>query len=299
MKPKSSGAPSIGHLRWVGCKLFAPPTFASSSTQTASKASNKSVSVPRQVAMPRKNWTRDELILAFNLYCRTPFGKIHNRNPEIIALANAIGRTPSSVSWKLANFARLDPVLAKRGIAGAGHGSNMEKEIWQEFESDWERLAFESEMLRKNYADPISLDPSEEFPEGKTRQAMVRLRVNQNFFRAAVLAAYNCKCCVTGVDVSELLCASHIVPWSVDIGNRTNPRNGLCLNAFHDRAFDRGLITVTSQFRVQIASSLKLSSPEWKRDWLLKFEGSELKLPARFQPDPKFLQYHNENVFRG
>ena len=70
--------------------------------------------------MVRRNWTREELIVAFNLYCKIPFGRIHIRNPLIIELAKAIGRTPSALSWKLANFARLDPALRKRNIAGAG-----------------------------------------------------------------------------------------------------------------------------------------------------------------------------------
>lgn len=55
--------------------------------------------------------TRDELIIAFNLYCKLPFGRIHMRNPLILELAGAIGRSPSAVLWKLANFARLDPSL--------------------------------------------------------------------------------------------------------------------------------------------------------------------------------------------
>jgi putative restriction endonuclease len=73
--------------------------------------------------MPRRDWTREELIVAFNLYCKIPFGRIHIRNPLIIELAKSIGRTPSAVSWKLANFARLDPALKKRNIAGATHGA--------------------------------------------------------------------------------------------------------------------------------------------------------------------------------
>ena len=97
--------------------------------------------------MARKNWTREELIVAFNLYCKTSFGQIHNRNPEIIDLANLIGRTPSAVSWKLANFSRLDPSLQKRGIVGATHGSKSEEAIWDEFNEDWEQLSFTSEKL--------------------------------------------------------------------------------------------------------------------------------------------------------
>jgi len=97
--------------------------------------------------MARREWTRDELIMAFNLYCKIPFGRIHLRNPQVIELASAIGRSPSAVSWKLANFARLDPTLKKRNIAGASHGARSEIEIWDEFNGNWEKLSFESEHL--------------------------------------------------------------------------------------------------------------------------------------------------------
>ncbi|MGI0086127.1 MAG: HNH endonuclease, partial [Nitrososphaerales archaeon] len=186
--------------------------------------------------MPRRDWTREELIVAFNLYCKIPFGRIHTRNPLIIELAKAIGRTPSAVSWKLANFARLDPSLRKRNISGAAHGARAEIGIWKEFNDDWEGLAFESERLlgRMTQRPPQTTDQPQHFPEGKTREALIRVRINQSFFRAAVLAAYSSKCCITGLSTPELLTASHIVPWSVDEKNRTNPSNGLCLNALHD-----------------------------------------------------------------
>src|SRR5215210_2457947 len=97
--------------------------------------------------MARRNWQREELILAFNLYCKTPFGRIHNRNPDIVSLAEHIGRSPSAVSWKLANFARLDPAIRARNLTGATHGGKGEIEIWEEFNDDWDSLAFESERL--------------------------------------------------------------------------------------------------------------------------------------------------------
>ena len=49
--------------------------------------------------MPRREWTREELIVALNLYCKIPLGRIHIRNPLVIELVRAIGRTvrrPSS-----------------------------------------------------------------------------------------------------------------------------------------------------------------------------------------------------------
>jgi putative restriction endonuclease len=249
--------------------------------------------------MARDLWTREQLIVAFNLYCKIPFGKIHNRNPEIITLAKALGRTPSALSYKLANFARLDPMLKQRNIAGATHGGRLEEEVWDEFNDDWERLAFESETLRLSLARSSQQVPEEiEFPEGKTREATVRARVNQGFFRAAVLAAYDMRCCITGIGLSELLSASHIVPWTRDVKNRTNPRNGLCLSAIHDRAFDRGLLTISEDHEVVLSSHLRKSPDPGTKLLLNNFEGAKIRVPERFPPKPEFLAFHRQNIFR-
>jgi putative restriction endonuclease len=254
--------------------------------------------------MPTNKWTREELIIAFNLYCKIPFGKIHIHNPEIIALAKILGRTPSAVSWKLANLASLDPSLKKRNIAGASHGSKLDAEIWNEFNGDWDRLAFESEkLLAQKMGKPVEVVSEVDLFDlpkaGKERESLVKVRVNQSFFRKAVLAAYNFQCCITGLEIPELLNASHIVPWSKDEENRINPRNGLCLNAIHDRAFDRGLLTITSDFRVKVSNSVKQKNVnEAAQNFLLRYDGLEINKPSRFSPDLSFLKYHNENVFR-
>jgi len=249
--------------------------------------------------MTRKNWVRNELIVAFNLYCKTPFGKIHSRNPDIISLAKLLGRTPAAVAWKLANFARLDPTLRKRNISGASHGSKEEVEIWNEFNNNWEKLGFESEKLIARLRGKKTIyDENELIKEGKERDTLVRVRINQNFFRASVFAAYNNKCCISGLPITELLNASHIVPWSVDIKNRVNPRNGLCLSAIHDRAFDRGLLTITTDYRVKVSPKVKMF-PVTKnlKSFLLNFDGVKMNLPERFAPEKSFLHYHNENIF--
>ncbi len=250
--------------------------------------------------MPRRDWSREELIVAFNLYCKIPFGRIHLRNPLIVDLAKAIGRTPSAVSWKLANFARLDPALQKRNIAGASHGARAEVEIWNEFSDDWDRLAFESERLfyKLTGRTPEFVGEGQEFPEGKSREALIRTRVNQGFFRAAVVAAYGARCCITGLSIPQLLTASHIVPWSLDVKNRTNPRNGLCLNALHDRAFDCGLLTVMPDLKVKFSPRIrKKRSGEYARIFLLRYEGVSISLPHHFAPNVDFLRYHNERIF--
>lgn len=81
----------------------------------------------------QKLWTRDELILAINLYCKLPFGKMHKGNAEIIAFSKLVDRTPSSIALKLGNFASFDPTLKERGIKRAANASKLDKQIWNEF----------------------------------------------------------------------------------------------------------------------------------------------------------------------
>lgn len=252
--------------------------------------------------MVRRDWTRDELIVAFNLYCKTPFGKIHIRNPDIVELAKLIGRTPSAVSWKLANFARLDPALKQRNIIGATHGSEAEAQIWQEFHDDWGALSFESEQrlasLNQVAVERLAgVSPDDVPVEGKISQRIVRVRVNQNFFRQMVLASYSFRCCITGLAVPDLLNASHIIPWAVNMKNGMNPRNGVCLNVLHHRAFDIGLITITADHKVRVSQRVKATADETGSFLLWKYDGLNIRLPDRFAPEPAFLTYHNENVF--
>jgi len=65
----------------------------------------------------QRNWTRKELLFALDLYCRMPFGKLHQHNPEVTKIAQAIGRTLSAVAMKACNFANLDPNLERRGLS--------------------------------------------------------------------------------------------------------------------------------------------------------------------------------------
>ncbi len=243
----------------------------------------------------RRNWTREELILAINLYCKTSFGRIHNRNPEIIKLAKLIDRTPSSVSYKLANFASIDPSLQRKG---ASNVSKRDIDVWNEFFNDWDKLAFESEMLLSKYDNNNLATDIEILPQqGYDRESIVKTRVNQTFFRKTILASYNFKCCITGLSITELLVASHIIPWSKDEKNRLNPRNGLCLNALHDKAFDIGLISISEQFRVIVSRRLKESEKFPEKELINKYNDQPISLPNRFLPDSKFLSYHRKNIF--
>jgi putative restriction endonuclease len=204
-----------------------------------------------------EKWNREEHIVAFNLYSQIPFGTIHMRNPKVRELAGILGRTVGAVSYKLANFARLDPSLQARGIRGMPRGAQGEQEVWEEFRNNSERLAYESARLLaarlgRSIEQVAEIESRDLPPPGVEREALVRLRVNQSFFRKRVLSAYQFRCCVTDLAIPQLLVASHVIPWAEDPMNRLNPRNGLCLNALHDRAFDRGLMWIEDGYVVRL-----------------------------------------------
>lgn len=248
------------------------------------------------------NWTREQLIITFNLYCKIPFSKSVKTNPEVIKTANLIGRTPSAVAFKLGNFGSFDPELKKRGIGGLPNTSRLDKEIWEEFNTDWDELAFQSEILIANLEEePIEqtfdFDISK-LPVGRDKERLVKTRVNQDFFRSSVLGLYQFKCCITGLSIPELLVASHIKPWKDDFENRTNPQNGLCLNALHDKAFDKGYITITTEYKVKTSKYLDDFDSKANEELFMKYENLSIDLPEKFLPKKEFLEYHYETVFK-
>jgi putative restriction endonuclease len=256
--------------------------------------------------MAARLWTREELIVALNLYFKLPFGKLHHGTPEIIYLAKLINRTPDAVAMRLSNFASVDPYHQQRGIKGLKGGIRQVEPIWKEFIDHKAELLFESEKIladlekqtiEAKYSDLLS---GTENLKGETKIREVKTRINQNVFRQIVLANYNGKCAITGIDLPDLLIASHILPWSQNEGERLNPENGICLSALYDRAYDKGLIGINEKYQIVLSSKLK--AMEKKEFYPLIFgnlEGMKLNLPQKYLPKKEFLQYHLEMVFRG
>jgi putative restriction endonuclease len=246
-------------------------------------------------------WTKEESILAINLYCKIPFGQMHSRNADVQDLAAIIGRSPSAVARKLGNFASFDPKLKERGVKGLENASKLDKQVWLEYMHNWDEQFIESEKLlaKKKHTtieqlNYIDLDNLKEV-EGKEKERLVIVRVNQSLFRKMVLTNFNNQCCITGIKQTELIVASHILPWSNDKGNRINPKNGLALNTLHDKAFDCGLITITQDLKIRVSSSFLKNQdvPSIKHNFI-DYDGKSLIEPQKFFPDVEFLKVHNE-----
>lgn len=250
-----------------------------------------------------KPWSKEETIIAFNVYCKIPFKDCNKSHPIIIKYAKLLNRSPSALNMKVGNIGRLDPELKTRGITGLVHGAKMEKEVWDEFHEHPDRLAFESERLIAQLSNS-DIEHSagintEDLPEGKERIAVIKQRINQQFFREAVISAYNSQCCISGVGNKDLLEACHIVDWSQDVSNRTNPKNGLCLNPFFHKAYDKFYVAITPDLKVVVSDRLiTMTSDDSFRNYLCHINGKKIALPDKFYPEKDFLAAHYERYLK-
>jgi putative restriction endonuclease len=265
---------------------------------------------------PSVKWTREHFLIALNLYCKLPFGRLSRTNRLIIDVASKMGRTPSSLAMKLVNFASLDPVQIARGIKGLSGATKQDRIMWNEFHAHLDGLAPESEQMLHDLftkdedrevdflqRDKVRLEPSTKLsaPSGSTESmATTRVRRGQQFFRQTVVNAYGVRCCISGINVPRLLVASHIKPWRDFPKERLDPRNGLCLSSLHDAAFDAGLITLDEKLTVVLSKRLKSFFPQPTLEQnFLPFEGKAIRLPDKLaEPYEGFLNYHRVEIFK-
>lgn len=256
--------------------------------------------------MPDKRlWTREELILTLSVYFQLPFGRLNHTTKEVKDLAHIIGRSDNSAALRLVNFAACDPYIRATGRKGMISGMAVCQPIWDEFANDKERLFVEAEKIKAELLhqpiEKVLSIPKKEF-EGGERESVIRQRVNQSVFRAMILQNYEGRCAITGINIPELLIASHIIPW-VDSTpqQKLSPENGICLSALYDKAFDKGFITICpDNYKIQLSSALlEYATEDYFDAHFRKIAGRRLMLPIEHTPKREYLAYHREHIFKG
>lgn len=178
-----------------------------------------------------------------------------------------------------------------------------EEKLWKIFEETPSGTDLSKRLTQaplrggQELVNSLEIDTSK---SGKDVLREVKTRVNQMFFRKMILKVYNQQCCLTGLNVPEVLRASHIIPWSADKENRMNPENGLCLTATYDAAFDRHLISFDEDYRMILSPSLKdyVTNTAFKQQFKA-FEGKTILRPSRYFPSQKLLEKHRHSCLVG
>ena len=188
---------------------------------------------------------------------------------------------------------------------GLLHGSKLDKSVCLDFLDNWDALIIEVEIIKQNLGLSIISNKNEisddviKIPLGMDKLSQQKIRIGQSFFRRAILSAYSNRCCITGIDIPNLLRASHIKPWkdSNDINEKTNPQNGILFNALHDTAFDKGYITISTDYKIIVSPQI-YEYGEKTRFYFSSLSGQQICLPNRFLPSKTFIEYHNNVIFK-
>ncbi|AGW84785.1 restriction endonuclease [Bifidobacterium animalis subsp. lactis ATCC 27673] len=253
-------------------------------------------------------------MMAFALYLGLPKKELDDRGEAVRELASSLDRTPNSVSLKIWNIAAHDENRLATGRVGMSHGSKLDAWVWDEYNKDEEmflakclgllppkvqsHVLNEGKYLPETKLETTLSDLKLNIPEGTIRHVVQAQRVNQSYFRNSLLANYGGKCCVTGIAIPQLLVASHIKPWSAsDSREKTMASNGLLLNAFHDCAFDRGLMTLDDNYCILINHE-QVGHDSANDRWLYAYEGQRITLPENNWPNREFIAFHRRTIFK-
>ena len=252
----------------------------------------------------RRLWTREELILTLSVYFQLPFGRLNHTTPEVRELARLMGRTENSAALRLVNFAACDPYIINSGRKGMSSGKAVCLPIWDEYANDKERLFNEAQLIKaklQNKSIEETLHITEKEFEGKEKSVVIKQRVNQSVFRSMILSNYEERCAITGINIPELLVAGHIIPWAESTPQqKLNPENGICFSALYDKAFDKGLITISpDDYTICLSSALlEYETQDYFDMHFGSISGKQMILPIEHKPNRDFLAYHRDNIFQ-
>lgn len=127
--------------------------------------------------------------------------------------------------------------------------------------------------------------------EGKEKEQIVKVRINQGMFRELLTRRYK-HCCLCGVSNQNLLIASHIKPWSeASAKEKLDINNGLLLCPNHDKLFDNDYISFDDNGNILISEDLESND----RVFMNINENMSILM---YEENRKYMEYHRDFVFR-
>ena len=178
------------------------------------------------------------------------------------------------------------PSWAKSIVRGKGYSTDQ-----QEGTELWEKVQQRLVDTRLEILTPESAIPEQRF--GKPITVLPRL--GQGAFRVIVTDGYDRQCALTGSHVLHVLDAAHIKPYS--LGGTHEPTNGILLRQDIHTLFDRGYLTVTPDYRVEVSRRIKEEFDNGKEYYAIHGQPIHLPEAAHLRPSRQALIWHNETAF--
>lgn len=177
-----------------------------------------------------------------------------------------------------------DRGLINGNIQGAFKEQNY-PELFEYIDERFDSVAINVDQLIEEYECG-----TDDFKCGYEKEALIKARVNQGYFRELLKAKYK-HCCLCGVDDSSFLIASHIKPWNIsDKNEKVDVNNGLLLCPNHDKLFDGGFISFDDNGSILISPKLS------ERNMVFMNVNRDMKVDIN-EDNKNYFEYHREHIF--
>lgn len=198
---------------------------------------------------------------------------------------NEIDWQPTPLDW------HTNLVQGKKYDSNIGYG----KLLWENIEMLLQK--YKNFDLKKE-SDNLFVAEEENLTNPYGSEILTRVRLGQGAFRILVTDTYERRCTISGERTLPVLDAAHIKPY--DQSGPHTISNGLLLRTDIHKLFDKGYLTITSDYKVEVSKRIKLEF-ENGREYYNYHGKSLLTIPNRMidKPSNKFIEWHNQNIYKG
>lgn len=245
------------------------------------------------------------LSIAWNVFEK---GNGCNSLPELKRMILPLRRDQSDTNPQIGCIVLTNPIFFKKEdwihapedwgksiVQGKSYSTNTEtgKNLW-----------IKIEYLIQKYLNQVASEEKSQLILEDTESPLYRksiltkVRLGQGAFRVLVTDAYNRKCAISGEKTLPVLEAAHIKPYAESGAHFIS--NALLLRSDLHKLFDTGYLTITTDLKVEISKRIREEFENGKEYY--KFHGEKIfNLPNRTQDKPgsKFIEWHNENIYKG
>lgn len=276
--------------------------------------SNRIEITPELVLEFKNNWSKlvvsqnnPNFSLPFFHMKSEPFWRLVTKIGKIIPITNSNSiKSFGSLKESIA-FAEIDKELFDLLIKPANNAFIIEQLLEKYFDSTKSNFKSKDYSLYDQLENQILNDARTEYLE-RINELKVTLSQDQfeeeifvrgGVFKKEIPKIYNYHCAISGMRIesttnAQLVDACHIVPFAISKDDTIT--NGISLSPNIHRAFDRGLITINSEYIIRVSPAIKENDSPFS---LKQFDGKQIILPTNihFYPSIENLDWHRKECY--
>lgn len=196
-------------------------------------------------------------------------------------------------------FILENPIFFENPLKSADCGIPLDYVVIK-YLDEWETKIIWNQVKEFNPVDESKPEDNSDVAGEVNRSTVVESRPYQYNLKRKLIEIYDGKCAICGLDIPQLLKASHIIPHSENKKTAKRLDNAILLCSLHDSLFDSGLITITHNngtYRIEISSKLRESRSNAAKELCENLARAKFREPIRNPPSDESLWYHNNKKF--